>query len=266
MQSLKEEENLDYYVSTLWEVNAQAWIKLHDEGYNIGRDYFFTPKFLELLPSIEGLYGLDIGCGDGYNTDKLLTKMPQKVVGLDVSPSMIEHAAQYEDEDCKDLEFVIGNALKMPFADNMFDFAVSFFSMQDIPDYKTAIKEACRVIKPGGFLQFSITHPCFWTHNIKWTKDRCGVVCKNYFPKTKPMFGKWTFESLPDGCTENFVSYLFRKTFSEWINYAIETGFSLSRLEEMTIPRSLAKKYPSLRGYDKLPFYVIFRFHKLPIQ
>ena len=34
-------------------------------------------------------------------------------------------------------------------------------SLMDMPDPDLALREACRILKRGGFLQFSITHPCF---------------------------------------------------------------------------------------------------------
>ncbi len=37
-------------------------------GYDFYRDQFNTPAFLDLLPEVRGLHGLDVGCGEGYNT------------------------------------------------------------------------------------------------------------------------------------------------------------------------------------------------------
>ena len=53
--------------------------------------------------------------------------------------------------DCKEL----------PFAKASFDFAVAFISLMDVDDLDRALDEAYRVLKPCGFLQFLILHPCF---------------------------------------------------------------------------------------------------------
>jgi len=49
----------------------------------------------------------------------------------------------------------VADATDMPFATCSFDFATAFMSMN------RALCEAARVLRPGGFLQFSILHPCF---------------------------------------------------------------------------------------------------------
>src|ERR1700691_428801 len=53
------------------ESNARAWSLLARQGYDVYRDHLNTPVFLDFLPAIEGLHGLDIGCGDGRTTGQL---------------------------------------------------------------------------------------------------------------------------------------------------------------------------------------------------
>ena len=53
-------------VGRLWNENADAWTHLARAGYDIYRDYLNTPAFMEMLPDVEGLFGLDIACGEGH--------------------------------------------------------------------------------------------------------------------------------------------------------------------------------------------------------
>jgi trans-aconitate methyltransferase len=55
-------------VGRLWNANADAWTKLSRAGYDVYRDYLNTPAFFTMLPDVDGLSGLDIGCGEGHNT------------------------------------------------------------------------------------------------------------------------------------------------------------------------------------------------------
>lgn len=55
-------------VGRFWNENAETWTRLARAGYDVYRDHFNSPAFLELLPDVRGLAGLDIGCGEGHNT------------------------------------------------------------------------------------------------------------------------------------------------------------------------------------------------------
>ena len=52
-------------VGQYWNENAPAWTILSRSGYDVYRDHLNTPAFLENLPSIDKLYGIEIGCGEG---------------------------------------------------------------------------------------------------------------------------------------------------------------------------------------------------------
>ena len=144
----------------LWEENAEAWTRLSRAGYDVYRDALNTPAFLAMLPPISGLEGLDIGCGEGSNTRKL-AQLGARMRGVDIAPTFIRHARETEAADPLGIDFEIGDGRSLPFADDSFDFVTAFMSLMDMPDHGLALKEAYRVLRPGGFLQFSIPHPCF---------------------------------------------------------------------------------------------------------
>ena len=61
-------------VRKYWNENADTWTHLSRAGYDTYRDHLNTPAFLEMLPDIHNLNGLDIGCGEGSNTRLLAEK------------------------------------------------------------------------------------------------------------------------------------------------------------------------------------------------
>ena len=63
---------------------------------------------------------------------------------------------------------------ELPFEDAGFDFAVAFMSLMDMPEVERVLAEVFRVVRPGGFLQFSIEHPCFTTPHRKTLRDEHG--------------------------------------------------------------------------------------------
>ncbi|HXM40987.1 MAG TPA: class I SAM-dependent methyltransferase [Bryobacteraceae bacterium] len=74
-----------------WEQNAEAWTRLCRQGYDVYRDLFNTPAFLEMLPDVGGLTGLDLGCGEGHNT-RLLAQRRAQMWAVDVAPTFVRHA------------------------------------------------------------------------------------------------------------------------------------------------------------------------------
>jgi ubiquinone/menaquinone biosynthesis C-methylase UbiE len=55
-----------------------------------------------------------------------------------------------------DFEWVTGNAESLPFPDHSFDVYTIAFGLRNVTHIDTALKEACRVLKPGGHVAFEV--------------------------------------------------------------------------------------------------------------
>lgn len=88
---------------------------------------------------------LEIGCGNGYYYEVFshLAGCAIKYVGLDYSAGMIESARRRY----PNLEFTLGDASVLPFADNSFDIAWSGTVLMHLVDYKKSIEETRRVAR-----------------------------------------------------------------------------------------------------------------------
>ncbi len=112
-------------VGRFWNANADAWTKLARAGYDVYRDYLNTPAFLDMLPDVEGLSGLDIGCGEGHNT-RLLAIRGAHVTAIDIAEVFIAHAKQAEEQEPLGIEYRVASAVELPFANATFDFGNYF--------------------------------------------------------------------------------------------------------------------------------------------
>lgn len=97
---------------------------------------------------------LDIGCNTGYCSFEIAHLTKCSVIGIDISPAMINTAKKFQRMDPlgKLIEFKVGDAVNLSFKDNMFDVVISGGSTAFIDDKKAALKEYKRVVKPWGFI------------------------------------------------------------------------------------------------------------------
>jgi ubiquinone/menaquinone biosynthesis C-methylase UbiE len=93
---------------------------------------------------------LEIGSGGGEVTERLLRKRPEiKVTSTDLDPVMTE-AATRRLRDRPGATVLPADATDLPFADASFDSVVSCLMLHHVIDWETALREAARVLRPGG--------------------------------------------------------------------------------------------------------------------
>src|SRR5581483_7081193 len=84
-----------------------------------------------------------------------LKRLGHEVVGVDLSPTMVAAAREADPS----IEVHEADAAALPFAVAAFDLVLAFMSLQDVEDLDGALREAARVLEPGGRLCLAILHP-----------------------------------------------------------------------------------------------------------
>jgi demethylmenaquinone methyltransferase/2-methoxy-6-polyprenyl-1,4-benzoquinol methylase len=98
---------------------------------------------------------LDIAAGTG-SSSRLLVDKGAEVTALDFSHGMIKQGRKQN----KNINFVQGDALKLPFEDNSFDVTTISFGLRNTSNTDKALKEALRVTKDGGRIVVAeFSHP-----------------------------------------------------------------------------------------------------------
>jgi arsenite methyltransferase len=111
-----------------------------------------------LGPINEGEAVLDIGCGAGVDTLMAATIAGPtgEAVGIDLTAEMLQRAeANLALTDLKNVIFEKASGEKLPFEDSHFDVVISNGVINLIPDKAATLKEALRVLKPGGRLMIA---------------------------------------------------------------------------------------------------------------
>ena len=119
-----------------------------------------APSAIGLLDRLGGADGtdgpmriVDIGAGTGTLSLAALDRWPEaSVVGVDPSGRMLDlaRAAALERGLADRLELSVGEAARLPLPDASVDAAMSTFVLQLIPSRAAAVREAFRVLRPGG--------------------------------------------------------------------------------------------------------------------
>jgi demethylmenaquinone methyltransferase/2-methoxy-6-polyprenyl-1,4-benzoquinol methylase len=127
---------------------------------SFGRTKAWRKKVVKIIDPAKGMKILDIAAGPGSSSEPLY-KAGAEVISLDFSDGMLEQGRKARPY----LNFVKGDALKLPFKDNEFDVTTISFGLRNTKDYELALREALRVTKEGGrmvIVEFSSpTFPLF---------------------------------------------------------------------------------------------------------
>jgi ubiquinone/menaquinone biosynthesis C-methylase UbiE len=108
---------------------------------------------------LEGLGGLtqeqrvlEIGCGRGVGTEIIFKRFgAREVHAFDVDPDMVEQARRRLSSYSPDrLRLYVGDAAAINEDDDSFDAVFDFGIIHHVPDWKSAVGEVARVLRPGG--------------------------------------------------------------------------------------------------------------------
>jgi ubiquinone/menaquinone biosynthesis C-methylase UbiE len=100
---------------------------------------------------------LEIGVGTGRNFHFYPEDV--RLVGLDLTPAMLDIARRRAADLGRDVDLHLGDAQALDFSDCRFDTVVATLALSSIPDEHRAVAEARRVLRPGGrFIVLDFVH------------------------------------------------------------------------------------------------------------
>jgi len=118
-----------------------------------------TNELATLCHIEKGKYILDVGCGIGKTASWFAKRRSCRVVGVDLSPRMIEWAKETARREgvLGQVEFKTADARQLPFGDATFDAVLCESVLGFVPDKGNALREFIRVCKPGGYVGMNET-------------------------------------------------------------------------------------------------------------
>ena len=118
---------------------------------SFGRDQHWKARLLELADVHPGLQALDLACGTGDLACGAADR-GASVLGLDLTPRMIELARARPDAIGARVRWVVGDMTRLPVAPGTIDLVTTGYGLRNVPDLPAALAEIHRVLKPGGRL------------------------------------------------------------------------------------------------------------------
>jgi 2-polyprenyl-3-methyl-5-hydroxy-6-metoxy-1,4-benzoquinol methylase len=240
-----------------WDNAADAWIDHADTS-----DYqrrFLQPRMLALAGDVSGRRVLDLGCGEGAYSREL-GRRGARVTGIDGSSRLIDAARARTADAGLDIDYRCLNANALAgVADGVFDLIVASMVMMNVEDYGGAIREAHRVLAPGGALCISITHPCFSAPVSDWVGGK-GRRAQHF--AVDRYFERIVWE---DRISPSFRTPTLRRhrPLEDYMKGALDAGFVLRVFQEPMATEEDLLASPRFAPMTRIPYFLFMRWQKL---
>ncbi|MET7859579.1 class I SAM-dependent methyltransferase [Streptomyces sp. NPDC005318] len=202
-----------------------------------------------LRDELSGQRVLDLGCGEGIITRALATRSA-RVLGIDPSPRMIEHARAAEKSLPTGARYAVDDGCTLAtVATDSVDWVTAGLSINNVPDLDAVLATARRVLVPGGRLIFTIPHPCFEAPHAFWTdaaRGRPRRVVGDYHAE-----GFWRSGN-PQGVRRAGNQH---RMLSTYLTALVAHGFLIEAAAEPTPDAQVTAEQP--QRADLPPFFVV---------
>lgn len=113
--------------------------------------YYEASKLLAMGGDTRGGRALEVGCGRGIGVELVLDRFgAARVDAFDLDPRMIERARRRLGRRGDKVRLWVGSASEIAAPDAAYDAVFDFGILHHVPDWRQALREIARVLKPGG--------------------------------------------------------------------------------------------------------------------
>ncbi|MGH3645656.1 MAG: class I SAM-dependent methyltransferase [Micromonosporaceae bacterium] len=174
----------------------------------------------DLLGTGEGVC-LEIGCGTGVHADTV-RRLGWTPTGVDLSAGMLRYAAER-------LPVARADAERLPVRDNSASAVIAVMVHTDMPAYPAVVREAARVLRPGGAYVHVGVHPCF-CGGFADRSDPDGVMIRPGYLDSHWTTASWTDQGLRDKVGADHWS------LPDLLHMFPRAGLTLDRFAEGGVP------------------------------
>lgn len=212
-----------------------------------------VPAFLRLLPNLDGLQILDLGCGFGHFARYAISQKAAGVVAIDVSEHMLEEAKKLTNDPA--IAYELCAIEEFTPQHTHFDLVTSSLALHYVEDYQRVLARVFQALKPGGKFVFSVEHPMCTASPTGWIRDA----------EQHALY--WTVDNYQQQGMRNtqwFVNNVrkFHRTMECYVNELLSAGFRLESLCEPTPIQSALETRPGLLDECRRPPFLLIAASK----
>jgi SAM-dependent methyltransferase len=224
---------------------AAVWSSTTDEGpYN---GFLERPALRSLIPGgLDGAAVLDAGCGSGAQAQWLLDQGAE-VVGIDVSPRMIEEA----ERRCGGRgRFLVADlAAPLPLGPASFDGITCSLALHYVADWSVPLRSFASALRPGGWAVISLDHP--FARPLPGQRG-------GYFD-TELLSDTWQKAGVE--VTQQF----WRRPLGAVVAAFADAGFAVDRIAEARPSEEALRLFPEeLAEVAEVPSFIVYRLWRRP--
>jgi ubiquinone/menaquinone biosynthesis C-methylase UbiE len=246
-----------------WEDIAIWWDEQVGEWGDYYHQHLILPALLRALGELTGLSVVDLGCGNGASS-RWLARAGADVIGVEVSPAMVERARAWEERTPLGIEYLVSDAAHAPsLPDASADRVVANMVLHDMEDAAGFFREASRLLRRSGRLVASLLHPCFESvDGSSWLVETIEVetrvskrICRYLEPYSAPGVAK------PDQPQPHTY---YHRPLSSYCERLVEAGLVIDCLAEPLPDETFKAERPeSYQRHATVPFVLVLGASKL---
>lgn len=230
-----------------WERHSASWAAWARRP-NFDAYWKYSAAFFELVPP-PGRRTLEVGCGEGRVSRDLVDR-GHRVIGIDASPTLIRLA---RDTDSRSW-YLRADGAALPFANESFDLVVFYNSLMDIDEMEQSVREAARVLRPGGALCACVTHPMADAGKFESTEGNAHFTIEGTYLGPRRWFSG-TEER--DGLTMEFAGWAY--SLEGYFGALEGAGLVIQAVREPARDDAAVQKNPREERWRRIPNFLMWR-------
>ena len=239
--------------------NFKEWL----DKKGVGHSHLEKPAMYSKLGNIHGKTVLCLGCGAGEECFHIKSIGAKKVVGVDISKSLVDIAKK----NFPGIEFEVMNMEKLRFSEASFDVVYSSLVLHYVQNWTKVFNEVKRILKKNGIFLFSTHNPVYWGAYKKEDSDRKLRILgykKNIKTNKIIVYGDYlNIRKINDTWFKNFKVKYYHKPFSSMMQDILKSGFKIiDCIEPRPLDSTKKIDFEFWKKSNKIPLFVIFKLQK----